>query len=125
MELQHGGRIPFIGTVGPEVAASVFLMLYSAAALGVKQKSGVKRLVNFGALSGILVRRVKDAIAMVGVGASAVGAGAAAVGAGAAAATVGGGGWVSALGSLALSVSFLGTVGCWFWSFKELFSSSA
>ena len=58
VELQHGGRIPIIGKLPAELAACVFLSLYSAASLGVKEKSSVKKFVNFFALSGILVRRV-------------------------------------------------------------------
>jgi len=53
-------------------------------------------LVNFGALSGILYKRVATVIAA-------------------------GAGWFSGVSSLVLSVSFLGTVGCWFWSLKEMF----
>jgi len=59
--------------------------------------------VNFGAISGILWRRVSAVLGGVGVGV---------------------GGLVSGLGSLLLSVSFLGTVGCWFWSLKDLFSGN-
>jgi len=57
VELQYGGRIPIIGKVSEEIAASVFLMLYSGASLSVRKKSLVKRVVNFGALSGILFKR--------------------------------------------------------------------
>jgi len=98
VELQHGGRIPIIGKLSAELAACVFLSLYSAASLGVKEKSGVKRFVNFFALSGIIVRRFTDAL----VGSS----------------------FFGALGNLLLSVSFLGTIGCWYWSLKELFTKS-
>mmetsp|Transcript_11718 Transcript_11718/g.17099 ORF Transcript_11718/g.17099 Transcript_11718/m.17099 type:complete len:406 (-) Transcript_11718:234-1451(-) len=103
VEIQHGGRIPFIGTVGKEVAACVFLSLYSMVSLAVGAKSGARRVVNFGAISGILWRRVSAVLGGVGVGV---------------------GGLVSGLGSLLLSVSFLGTVGCWFWSLKDLFSGN-
>ncbi len=98
VELQHGGRIPIIGKLSAEVAACIFLSLYSAVSLGVKEKSGVKRFVNFFALSGIIVRRFSDAL----VGSS----------------------FFGALGGLLLSVSFLGTIGCWYWSLKELFTRS-
>mmetsp|Transcript_18373 Transcript_18373/g.23636 ORF Transcript_18373/g.23636 Transcript_18373/m.23636 type:complete len:365 (-) Transcript_18373:132-1226(-) len=100
VEIQHGGRIPFIGKVGAEVAGAVFLSLYSLASLAVADKSGAKRLVNFGALSGILYKRV---LAVMGSGV----------------------GMLSGFGSLALSLSFLGTVGCWFWSVTELFPSKS
>jgi len=100
VEIQHGGRIPLIGKVGAEVASLMFLSLYSLSSLSVANKTGAKRLVNFGALSGILYNRV-TAIMSAGVGA------------------------LSGFGSLALSVSFLGTVGCWFWSVKSLFLSSS
>lgn len=96
VEIQHGGRIPYIGKVGAEVAGSVFLSLYSLTSLAVPNKSSVKKLVNFGALSGILYRRVAPVIAA-------------------------GTGWFGGLSSLVLSVSFLGTIGCWFWSLRELF----
>ena len=94
VELQHGGRIPIIGKFSAEWAACTFLTLYSTVSLGVKEKSGVKKFVNVFALSGILVRRVSDAM----VGSS----------------------FFAALSSLLLSLSFLGTVGCWYWSLKEL-----
>lgn len=100
VEIQHGGRLPFIGKVGAEVAGTAFLSLYSLASLAVPDKSAVKRLVNFGALSGILYNRVLSVMAS-GVG------------------------MMSGLGSLALSVSFLGTVGCWFWSVKAFFPTSS
>ena len=96
VELQHGGRIPLIGSFSAEWAGCIFLTLYSAASLGVKEKSLVKRFVNFFALSGILVRRVSDVM----TGSTIFGA----------------------LSSLFLSLSFLGTVGCWYWSLKELFT---
>lgn len=95
VELQHGGRIPFIGTIGAELAACVFLSVYSIIALSVKQKSLVKRLVNFLALSGILVRRVTGVLA--------------------------GSTMFGALGNLSTSISFLGTIGCWYWSFRSIF----
>jgi hypothetical protein len=95
VELQHGGRIPIIGTLGPELAACVFLSIYSTVALGVKYKSMVKRWVNFLALSGIVVRRVTDVLA--------------------------GTTMFGALGGLFTSISFLGTLGCWYWSFKSMF----
>lgn len=98
VELQHGGRIPIIGKFSAEAAAFVFLTLYSVVSLGVKEKSLVKRFVNFFALSGILVRRVSDVM----IGSTVVGA----------------------LSNLLLSLSFLGTIGCWYWSFKELFTKS-
>ena len=98
VEIQHGGRIPLIGKVGAEVASLVFLSLYSLSSLSVANKTVAKRLVNFGALSGILYNRVT---------------------------TVMSAGALSGFGSLALSVSFLGTVGCWFWSVKSLFASSS
>ena len=97
VELQHGGRIPIIGKLSAELAACVFLSLYSAVSLGVKQKSTMKRFVNVFALSGIIVRRVGDVLA--------------------------GNTIFGALGSLAMSISFLGTLGCWYWSLKELFAS--
>ena len=96
VELQHGGRIPIIGTLSAEVAACVFLSLYSVISLGVKEKSLVKRFVNFFALSGIIVRRVVDVMASTTS-------------------------WVGALGTLLTSVSFLGTIGCWYWSVREFF----
>ena len=98
VEIQHGGRIPLIGKVGAEVASLVFLSLYSLSSLSVANKTVAKRLVNFGALSGILYNRVT---------------------------TVMSAGALSGFGSLALSVSFLGTVGCWFWSVKSLFLKSS
>jgi len=97
VELQHGGRIPLIGKLTAEAAACVFLSLYSAVTLGVKQKSGVKRVINVFALTGILVRRIGDVM-------------------------TGGSSLLASIGSLLLSVSFLGSIGCWYWSLKELFS---
>lgn len=101
VEIQHGGRIPtwlpFVGAtgkVGAEVAATAFLSLFSLSSLAVKYKSGAKKLVNFGALSGILTRRVMTAVATTG-------------------------GFLSGVGSLLLSFSFLGTVGCWIWSVQS------
>jgi len=93
VEIQHGGRIPFFGKVSAEVAGSAFLLLYSTASLAVTKKSLTKRLVNFGALTGILYKRVIDTTALTFMG---------------------------RFSSLLLSVSFLGTVGCWLWSLKEL-----
>lgn len=87
IELQYGGRIPIIGTLPAELAACVFLSLYSTISLGVKEKSNVKKCVNLFALTGILVRRISNA----------------------------------AFPNLFLSVSFLGTIGCWYWSLKEFF----
>ena len=104
VEIQHGGRIPFFGTVGAEVAGLVFWTLYSVAGLAVKRKSLVKRIVNWGAVTGILVRRVTAVMAM---------------------GLTGWAGWWSGAKSLLFSVSFLGGVGCWFWSFKELFTGSS
>lgn len=103
VELQYGGRIPIIGKLGPEFAAIAFLGLYSTASLGVtaqnnEKKSRAKRLVNFGALTGILYRRVMVTTT------SLLSA--------------------SGLWSLVGSVSFWGTAGCWAWSVKELFFSS-
>merc|ERR1711862_109415 len=95
VELQHGGRVPFIGTIGAEWVACIFLSIYSTIALSVNRKSLVKRLVNFLALSGISVRRVTDAL--------------------------GGSTMSGSLGSLFTSISFLGTIGCWFWSFISIF----
>jgi hypothetical protein len=67
VEIQHGGRLPFIGKVGAEVAGAAFLSLYSFASLAVADKSGEKRLVNVGALGGILYNRVLAVMAS-GVG---------------------------------------------------------
>mmetsp|Transcript_33281 Transcript_33281/g.48690 ORF Transcript_33281/g.48690 Transcript_33281/m.48690 type:complete len:374 (+) Transcript_33281:92-1213(+) len=92
VELQHGGRIPFFGTFSAEIAASIFLTLYSIAGLSLQKKSVVKRVVNFGALTGILVKRVGDSLVGGAVG----------------------------LFSLALSVSFWYTAGIWYWSTTEL-----
>lgn len=99
VELQHGGRIPIIGKLSAEWAACVFLSLYSVISLGVKEKSFVKRFVNFFALSGIIGRRVMDVMVM------------------------GSTGFFGALmsGALIFSVSFWGTIGCWYWSVRELF----
>jgi len=97
VELQYGGRIPFIGSVPGEIAGLVFLGLYSGASLAVKNKSVTKRLVNFGALSGIVYKRIIGVMASSSLG-------------------VWGGVW-----SLVSSVTFLGAVGCWGWSVKELF----
>lgn len=101
VEIQHGGRIPtwlpFVGAtgkVGAEVAGMTFLSLFSLSSLAVKYKSGAKKLVNFGALSGILTRRVMTAVATTG-------------------------GFLSGVSSLLLSFSFLGTVGCWIWSVQS------
>jgi hypothetical protein len=94
VEIQYGGRIPIIGKVGAEVAGTIFLSLYSLASLAVPNKTGAKRLVNFGALSGILYKRVATVLAVAGTS------------------------WFS---GLFLSVSFWGTVGCWLWSLRELF----
>jgi len=104
VELQHGGRIPFLGAVGAEVAGLVFWSLYSVAGLAVQRKSLVKRIVNWGAVTGILVRRVTTVMAM---------------------GLTGWAGWWTGAKSLLFSVSFLGGVGCWFWSFKELFTGSS
>jgi hypothetical protein len=90
IELQHGGRIPFVGTVPAEVAGVVFLSLYSTFSLAVQKKSGCKRLVNVFALTGILVKRVMDAMNTGGIL------------------------------KLLTSVTFLGSLGCWVWSFNEL-----
>ena len=124
VEIQHGGRIPIIGKVGEELAALVFLGLYSLTSLAVPnmeipffgktfaadagsrsdtvkmEKTGAKKVVNFVALGGILAKRVFSTAATVGVG-----------------------GWWGVLGSLARSISFWGTAGCWFWSLRELFPS--
>lgn len=97
VELQHGGRIPYFGKLSAEVSGSVFLLLYSAASLAVKNKSVVKRIINCVALTGIIVRRI--------------------------AAVTTGSLWSGILG-LVSSVTFLGTVGCWVWSAKELFFPS-
>jgi hypothetical protein len=96
VELQYGGRIPLIGKVSSEVSANIFMLLYSVASLAVMEKSGVKRLVNFGALSGIVYKRVMSAFST-GVALS-------------------GGGVLGLL----LSVSFWSTIGCWYWSWTEL-----
>jgi hypothetical protein len=84
--------------VSAEIAGVVFLCLYSIASLAVAKKSGAKRFVNVAALSGILYKRVVDALAP-------------------------GTGLLSGISSLILSISFLGTFGCWVWSWKELFPS--
>lgn len=99
VELQYGGRLPLIGTVSAEVAASVFLLLFSGTSLAVPNKSGIKKFVNFGALSGILTKRIA------GFGFASLGL------------------WsgLKGLGSLLTSVSFIGTIGCWAWSAWELF----
>jgi len=91
IELQHGGRIPLIGSVPAEVAGVVFLSLYSTFSLAVQKKSGCKRLVNVFALTGILVKRVIDAMSAGGIV------------------------------KLMTSITFLGSIGCWVWSFNELF----
>jgi len=96
VELQHGGRVPYFGTLPAEVAGSVFLLLYSGASLAVRKKTVVKRLVNFGALSGILSRRVVGVVAASS--------------------------WFwGGVGTLLSSVTFVGSVACWGWSVKELF----
>mmetsp|Transcript_57536 Transcript_57536/g.171605 ORF Transcript_57536/g.171605 Transcript_57536/m.171605 type:complete len:372 (-) Transcript_57536:152-1267(-) len=61
VELQHGGRIPFfLGR--PEFSAAAFLSL--AAATVMRQRQGIARkFVTFGALGGILWRRVSLALA--------------------------------------------------------------
>lgn len=92
IELQHGGRIPLIGSVPAEVAGVVFLALYSTFSLAVQKKSGCKRLVNIFALTGILVKRVIDAMSSGGIG----------------------------ILKLLTSITFLGSIGCWVWSFNEL-----
>jgi len=97
VELQHGGRVPYFGKLSAEISGSVFLLLYSGASLAVKNKTIVKRLVNFGALSGILAKRI---------------------------AVVTAGSVFSGILGLVSSVTFLGTVGCWAWSAKELFFPS-
>ena len=97
VELQYGGRIPLIRSVSAEVSANIFMFLYSVASLAVIQKSGVKRLVNFGALPGIVYKRVVGALA------------------------VSTSGLFGAVGGLFLSLSFWSTVGCWVWSWNELF----
>jgi len=99
VELQHGGRIPLIGTVPAEVAALTFLGLFSASSLAVPEKSSIKKIVNFGALSGILSKRIA------GIGFASMGL------------------WSSlkGLSGLFTSVSFIGTIGCWAWSAWELF----
>lgn len=100
VEVQHGGRVPLIGNLGPEMAGTVFLGLYSLSSLAVAKKSGAKRFVNFAALSGILYRRIINVFGA-GIGL-----------------------W-SGVSSLILSVTFLGTIGCWFWSLKELFPAKS
>ena len=93
VEMQYGGRIPTIGKIGSELGGIVFLSLYSMVSLAVPNKTGAKKLVNFGALSGILAKRVATVAAA-------------------------GTSWFS---GLFLSITFWGTVGCWFWSLRELF----
>lgn len=96
VELQYGGRVPFFGKLSAEVAGSAFLFLYSGASLAVRKKTVVKRLVNFGALSGILWKRIAGAIASSS--------------------------WFwGGVGSLISSITFVGTVACWGWASKELF----
>jgi len=56
VELQHGGRIPFFGGM-QELNALIFLSLYAVNAS--RSKNGfVKKVVNAGAISGILLRRL-------------------------------------------------------------------
>eukprot|EP00557_Chaetoceros_sp_GSL56_P001444 CAMPEP_0176498606 /NCGR_PEP_ID=MMETSP0200_2-20121128/12420_1 /TAXON_ID=947934 /ORGANISM="Chaetoceros sp., Strain GSL56" /LENGTH=351 /DNA_ID=CAMNT_0017896843 /DNA_START=70 /DNA_END=1122 /DNA_ORIENTATION=+ len=62
VEVQYGGRLPLVGKVGPELAGIVFLGLYSLSSLAVAKKTGAKRFVNFTALSGILYKRIFDAL---------------------------------------------------------------
>lgn len=102
VELQHGGRLPLIGKVPAEVSASIFLLLFSGSSLAVPKKSFIKKFVNFGALSGILYKRVA------GLGLASMGI------------------WSSlrGLGGLLTSFSFVGTIGCWAWSAYELFIGS-
>lgn len=94
VEIQYGGRVPIIGNVGSELGGAVFLSLYSLASLAAPEKTLAKKLVNFGALTGILARRVAASVAAAGTG------------------------WFG--GGLFLSISFWGTVGCWAWSLREL-----
>jgi hypothetical protein len=58
VELQHGGRVPKLSA---EAAASVFLGLYFVI-VSMKNKSGIKKLVQAGAITGIAVKRVQDCI---------------------------------------------------------------
>lgn len=95
IELQYGGRIPFIGCVSAEIAGLTFLSLYSATSLAVQNKSGCKRIVNFLALTGIVIKRLIDVTA--------------------------GSVHLGGLIKLASSFTFLGSLGCWMWSFNELF----
>ncbi|GFH59170.1 hypothetical protein CTEN210_15646 [Chaetoceros tenuissimus] len=99
VEIQHGGRIPVIGKVGAEVAASTFLFLYSMASLAVAKKSNAKKAVNVFALGGIIYKRLIDSFAVST-------------------------GFMSATTSLLFSFSFVATLSCWVWSLKEFFSSN-
>jgi hypothetical protein len=93
IELQHGGRIPWIGNVSGEISALTFLFLYSASSLAVMKKSLAKKMVNVVALGGILYQRW---ITQVGRGG------------------------IQAFPELVVSLSFWGTVGCFGWAFSEL-----
>lgn len=59
VELQHGGRLPKLPA---EAAASVFLGLYFLM-VSMKNKSGIKKIVQAGAISGIAVKRVQECMA--------------------------------------------------------------
>jgi hypothetical protein len=97
IELQHGGRLPWIGKLPGEISALIFLFLYSASSLAVMKKSLAKRVVNVFALSGILYNRWLFSMAQAG------------------------GGWIQSTSSLLFSVSFWGTIGCFWWALAELF----
>jgi hypothetical protein len=63
VELQHGGRL--LPAVPAEVAASVFLALYYYAVTR-RHKSKVKKLIQAGAILGIMLKRISEGIAATG-----------------------------------------------------------
>lgn len=60
VELQHGGRVPFLAGRG-EVVASLFLAMY-AFLVRLHGQGEIKRYVNAGAISGIVIKKVADGL---------------------------------------------------------------
>ena len=62
VELQHGGRVPKLSA---EAAASVFLVLYYLLLSRKTPKSGIQRMVQAGAISGIAFHRIRQEYSLV------------------------------------------------------------
>ena len=60
VELQHGGRVPFLAGRG-EVAAILFLAMY-AFLVRLPGQGKIKRCVNVGAIAGIVIKKVADGL---------------------------------------------------------------